>query len=42
VGVIGVGGLGHLAVRFLTLDLQGYRMGSHNEVLGKKALPVVG
>jgi uncharacterized protein len=27
---------------YVTLDLQGYRMGSHNEVLGSKRLPVLG
>jgi len=27
---------------YVTLDLQGYPMGSHNEVLGSKRLPVVG
>jgi pyridinium-3,5-biscarboxylic acid mononucleotide sulfurtransferase len=34
-------GKGH-GFAYVTLDLQGYRTGSHNEVLGGKRLPVIG
>ncbi len=27
---------------YVTLDLLGYRTGSHNEVLGRRPLPVIG